>query len=92
MPSPVITSHAATASPVNRTRGVEVTAVSIRAGIGHARWGASGVTSGPSRSRMCGRASRSSHSGPMSPTGTFPPRWMPKPMLARRPGSGNDQK
>ena len=63
MPSPVMGSAAAAASPTNSTRPSASTTSSIRAGMGQARWGPSGSASGPSRSRMCGRASRSGHAG-----------------------------
>ena len=92
MPSPVITSHAAAASPTNSVRAVVGTTVSTRAGMGHARCGSSATTSGPSTARMWGRPRRSGHSCFMSWMEYVPPRWIPKPMLARPSGNGNDQK
>ena len=45
--------------PTNSTRPSASTTSSMRAGMGQARWVSSGSASGPSRARMCGRASRS---------------------------------
>ena len=54
MPSPVITSVAAAASPVNSTGPWASMARSIRAGIGQARWRPSGVARGPRAAAIVG--------------------------------------
>ena len=93
MPSPVIGSVAAAASPTNsvRPRGQDGMS-SMRAGMGQARCGDSARASGPSTSAMWGRASSSGHSAlHVLDRAALPPRWIPKPTLAPPPGSGNDQ-
>jgi hypothetical protein len=91
MPSPVIGSVAAAASPTKSDRPVVSTDRSMRAGMGQARCGASGRAEGPSTSAMWGRVSSSGQIRAMSWTRpTLPPRWIPKPTLARPSGSGND--
>ena len=62
MPSPVITSVAAAASPANRTRPSASVARSMPAGIGQAVWRPSGVACGPRAAAMCGRSSSPAHS------------------------------
>ena len=61
MPSPVITSVAAAASPVNRTGPCESVAVSMRAGIGHARCRSTGAAHGPRAAATCGRSKNVAH-------------------------------
>ena len=90
MPSPVMGSVAAAASPTHSTRPAVSGTSSTRAGIGHAWWRSSGRASGPSTSAMWGRAKRSGHRAFISLVATLPPRWIPKPTLARPSGSGND--
>ena len=90
MPSPVIGSVAAAASPTKRARPKWSIALSMRAGMGHARWAASATALGPSTSRTWGRPKSSGQSSFMRRTGMPDERWMPKPTLARPPGSGND--
>ncbi len=93
MPSPVIGSVAQAASPTNSARPPPAVSgtLSTRAGMGQALWTPSGVASGPSTSRIAGRASRSGHMSFISRMGMPASRWIPKPTLARPPGSGNDQ-